>query len=51
MPVQIGASGVERVIEIALTDGERKALQTSAAHVHELVEAMGRVLAAADKPG
>src|SRR5438093_1373845 len=51
VPVQIGAGGVERVIEIALTDGERKALQTSAAHVHELVEAMGRVLAAADKPG
>src|SRR5207245_302422 len=47
---QIGAGGVERVIEIALTDGERKALQTSAAHVLELVEAMGRVLAAADKP-
>jgi len=50
VPVQIGAGGVERVIEIALTDGERKALQTSAAHVLELVEAMGRVLAAADKP-
>jgi malate dehydrogenase len=50
VPVQIGAGGVERVIEIALTDGERKALATSADHVRELVEAMGRVLAAADKP-
>ena len=50
VPVQIGAGGVERVLEIALTDGERKALETSAAHVRELVEAMGRVLAAADKP-
>src|SRR2546427_3042321 len=47
VPVQIGAGGVERVIEIALTDGERKALETSAAHVRELVEAMARVVAAA----
>jgi malate dehydrogenase len=50
VPVQIGAGGVERVVEIALTDGERQALATSASHVRELVEAMGRVLAAADKP-
>ena len=49
VPVQIGGGGVERVIEIGLTDGERQALQTSAAHVRELVDAMGRVLAAADK--
>jgi malate dehydrogenase len=47
VPVQIGAGGVERVLEIELTDAERKALQTSASHVRELVEAMGRVLAAA----
>jgi len=47
VPVQIGAGGVERVLEIKLTDGERKALETSASHVRELVEAMGRVLAAA----
>ena len=33
-----------------LVAGERQALETSAAHVKELVEAMGRVLAAADKP-
>ena len=49
VPVQIGAGGVERVIEIALGDGERQALATSAAHVRELVEAMKRVLGA-DKP-
>jgi malate dehydrogenase len=46
VPVQIGAGGVERVLEIALTDAERRALATSAAHVQELVEAMKRVLAA-----
>ena len=45
VPVQIGAGGVERVLEIKLTDAERKGLETSAAHVKELVEAMGRVLA------
>ena len=49
VPVQIGAGGVERVVEIALTDGEKQALATSANHVKELVEAMGRVLAAGDK--
>ena len=45
VPVQIGAGGVERVLEIALTPDEKKALDTSASHVRELVEAMGRVLA------
>jgi malate dehydrogenase len=49
VPVQIGAGGVERVVEIALTEGEKQALATSAAHVKELVEAMARVMAAADK--
>jgi malate dehydrogenase len=47
VPVQIGAGGVERVIEIALTPEEKKALAVSAEHVKELVEAMGRVLASA----
>jgi malate dehydrogenase len=44
VPVQIGAGGVERVLEIALTADERKALEASASHVRELVEATGRVL-------
>jgi len=46
VPVQIGTGGVERVIEIALTAEEKKALAVSAEHVKELVEAMGRVLGA-----
>jgi malate dehydrogenase len=49
VPVEIGAGGVERVLEIELTPGERTALETSAAHVKELVEAMARVLAAGEK--
>jgi malate dehydrogenase len=49
VPVQIGAGGVEKVLEIALTAEEKAALKTSAEHVAELVEAMGRVLAAGDK--
>jgi len=49
VPVEIGARGVERVLEIELTPDERKALETSAAHVKELVEAMARVLAAGEK--
>ena len=44
VPVQIGAGGVERVLEIKLTPEEKKALDVSASHVKELVEAMGRVL-------
>ena len=47
VPVVIGAGGVERVIEIALTDAEKKAFDSSVAHVRELVEAMDKVLAAA----
>jgi malate dehydrogenase len=47
VPVQIGAGGVERVIEISLTPAEKEALATSSAHVKELVEATDKVLAAA----
>jgi len=47
VPVQIGAGGVERVLEIALTAEEKKALAVSAEHVKELVDAMGRVIAGA----
>ena len=50
VPVQIGAGGVERVIQIDLTEAEKRALAVSADHVKELVEATAKVLAAADKP-
>jgi malate dehydrogenase len=49
VPVQIGAGGVERIVEINLDAEEKKALHTSAAHVKDLVEAMHRVVAAGDK--
>jgi len=45
VPVQIGAGGVEKVFELALTDDEKKALAVSASHVRELVDATTRVLA------
>jgi malate dehydrogenase len=45
VPVQLGAGGVEKVFEIALTPEEKKAVEVSASHVRELVEATGRVLA------
>jgi malate dehydrogenase len=38
VPVVLGANGVERVIEITLTDDERAAFEKSAAAVQELVE-------------
>lgn len=45
VPVMIGAGGVEKVIEMELSPKERKELETSLAHVKELVGAMDRVLA------
>jgi malate dehydrogenase len=47
VPVQIGAGGVEKIFQIALTDGEKEALGVSASHVRELVEATDRILAQA----
>lgn len=38
VPVVIGARGVEKVVEIDLTEAERKALHESAARVRQLVE-------------
>lgn len=46
VPVQIGAGGVERVIEIDLTPAEREALKGSVEHVRELVQATERFLSA-----
>ena len=40
VPVKLGAGGMERVIEITLTDEEQAALDRSAASVQELVEVM-----------
>ncbi len=46
VPVMIGAGGIEKVIEIELAPGEKKAFEESLAHVKELVQAMDKVLAA-----
>jgi malate dehydrogenase len=46
VPVVIGAGGVEKIIEIELTAAEKKAFESSVAHVRELVDAMDKVLAA-----
>ncbi len=45
VPVVIGAGGVEKIIEMELTEKERQALNASVAHVRELVAALDRVLA------
>jgi len=47
VPAQIGAGGVEKVLEIQLTADEKQALEVSASHVRELVEATDKVLASA----
>jgi malate dehydrogenase len=46
VPVQIGAGGVEKVIEMELGATDKKAFDLSLSHVKELVEAMDRVLKA-----
>ena len=45
VPVSIGAGGVERVVDIALSNKEKQAMQLSVSHVRELVAAMDNVLA------
>ena len=45
VPVILGAGGVERIIEVNLTDGEQAALLNSAASVRDLVETMKRAQA------
>ncbi len=44
VPVQIGAGGVERVIEVPLTEAEKKELAVSANHVGDLIAALDAVL-------
>jgi malate dehydrogenase len=44
VPVQIGAGGIEKVIEVPLNDKEKKELEVSASHVSELVGALDAVL-------
>jgi malate dehydrogenase len=44
VPVQIGAGGVEKVVEVSLTGAEKKLLDESVSHVRELVSASQRFL-------
>lgn len=44
VPVQIGAGGVEKVIEVALTAAEKRALEESVSHVRDLVAASEKYL-------
>jgi malate dehydrogenase len=37
VPVILGGGGVEKIVEVELTEGDRKALHTSAGHVKELL--------------
>jgi malate dehydrogenase len=46
VPVQIGARGVEKVIEVSLTKPEQAALDESVSHVRELVAASEKYLSA-----
>ena len=40
VPVVLGAGGVERVVELDLTDDEKRLLESSADAVRELVDVM-----------
>lgn len=41
VPCKLGRGGVEEIIEVELTDQERKALESSAAHVRDVIEKLG----------
>jgi malate dehydrogenase len=41
--VKLGKGGIEEIIEVALTDEERSALEESADAVRSLVEAMNKM--------
>ena len=43
-PAMLGANGVEKVIEVELTDAERKLFQASVAHVKDLVAQVDKLL-------
>jgi len=45
VPVIIGAQGVEKIVELELTDQERSDFQNSVEHVKTLVEKMGTLVA------
>ena len=45
VPVQIGAGGVEKVIELELSEKEKEEFAASVDHVKDLVAAMDKVLA------
>ena len=47
VPVQIGAGGVEKIIDIGLNASDKKAFDESLNHVKDIVQAMDRVLSAA----
>ena len=51
VPVVLGSKGMERVIQIKLTDAEQAAFDKSAAAVRELVDAMAALAAAASPAG
>ena len=43
VPIVIGAKGVEKVVEVKLSDDEKKMLDNSAKAVHELIEAAAKL--------
>ncbi|CAN5257843.1 malate dehydrogenase [soil metagenome] len=47
VPVKLGRRGIEEIVEIELTDDERRAFDESAGAVRELVEALARMSAEA----
>jgi malate dehydrogenase len=46
VPVQIGAGGVEKIVEVDLTEAERAMFDESVSHVRALVEASEKILSA-----
>jgi len=51
VPVILGAGGVEKIVELALSEGEQAALEQSVAAVRGLVQTMARLLETPAGPG
>jgi malate dehydrogenase len=46
VPVILGSNGIEKIIQLSLTDGEKAAFQKSVDAVKSLVATMGQLLSA-----
>jgi malate dehydrogenase len=47
VPVQLGASGIERIVELSLSPAEREALSAAARQVSDMIKSLSALPSAA----